>query len=114
MPCLKPGVEIGAALIDGEGLVVGEIVGVTHEGVDRADGVALVRGQRNEGVVEIPGFFPGDFATDSIGLETDGVTPLSPPQFRARFRPRNLPVRARRSSAALRDLEMAGRLLSTL
>ena len=67
-PVVEPGVEAAAALVAGDGFVVGEVVGLAHEGVDGADGVAARRGQGDEGVVEILGFAAGDGAAGGVGV----------------------------------------------
>src|SRR5271170_3492285 len=113
MPVIEPGGQIRSALIEREGLIVGEVVGVAHKGVDGTDGIALVSGQRDEGVVEILSFFPSNFATYPVGFvhrrrcrggwrRGHAAFPFVPAVLFARPLPRNLPVRARRSSAALR------------
>src|ERR1019366_913384 len=67
--------------------VVGNIVGVPHEGVDRAKGFALRRGQHQEGVVKIASLLAGyadtvfvrqlqvDIATDGGSRATHRGTP---------------------------------------
>ena len=60
VPGGEPRVEVGAALLARQGFVVGEVVGVAHEGVDGADGVALGFGQGEKGVVEIFRLAAGD------------------------------------------------------
>ena len=56
------------ALVAREGFVVGEIVGLAHEGVDGADGVAARHGKGDEGVVEIFGFAVGDGPAGCVGV----------------------------------------------
>ena len=60
VPCCEPRIEAAPALLARQALVVGQIVGLAHEGVDGADGVAALKGQRDEGVIEILGFALGD------------------------------------------------------
>jgi hypothetical protein len=58
-----------AASLEGEGFVVGKVVGFAHEGVDRAHGVGLVLREDAEGVVEILGFPLGDGTAGGIGRD---------------------------------------------
>ena len=67
-PCGLPLLEIVAALFARNALVIGEIVGLAHEGVDGADGVAARLGKGDEGVVEILGFAFGDGPAGCVGL----------------------------------------------
>ncbi len=67
VPFGQPCMEQAAAFVAGHGLVVGEIVGRAHEGVDGADRIPARPGQRYEGVVEILGFAPGDGTALGVG-----------------------------------------------
>ena len=51
--------------LEGHRLVVGEVVGLAHEGVDGAHGVGLVLRENAEGPVEVLGFALGDGAADA-------------------------------------------------
>src|SRR5262249_51781880 len=63
--------ELGAPALDSgarcAGLVA-QIVAIPHEGVDGAHGLALLAGEQNEGVVEVPGARAGDLKAILIGL----------------------------------------------
>ena len=126
MPGVEPRGQVGAALIERKGFVIREIVGVAHKGVDGTDGIALVSGQRDKGVIKILRLLASDLATDPVGFVNGrrwrggwrrGHAAF-PFELRAapgaRPLPRNFPVSARSKSAALRDFEITGRLRSTL
>ena len=53
MPVSEPGGQVRTALFARARFIVGEVVGVAHEGVDGADGITLVFGKSEEGVIEI-------------------------------------------------------------
>ena len=63
----SPGSHGMAARVERKGLVVGEVVGFAHEGVDGAHGVGLVLREDAERVVEILGLALGDGATRGVG-----------------------------------------------
>ncbi len=67
MPAASHVFEAARRSSRGKAFVVGKIVGLAHEGVDGADGVAAFGGKRDEGVVEILGFALGDRAADGVG-----------------------------------------------
>src|SRR5271170_6028507 len=105
MPGIEPGGEIFAALIERERLIVREIVGVAHEGIDGTDSITLVSRQGDECVVEILSFFPSDFAAYPVGFVNGrkwgrrlgrghAAFPFAPAVLLVRPLPRNFPVRA--------------------
>jgi len=55
-----------AAGVEGEGFVVGQVVGFAHEGIDGAHGVGFVLREDAEGVVEVFGFALGDGAAGCV------------------------------------------------
>jgi hypothetical protein len=71
-PLGQPRIQAAAALLAGQGFVVGQIVGLAHEGVDGADGVAARAGKRDKGVVEVLRLPPGDGAANSVGPVQSG------------------------------------------
>ena len=115
VPFIEPGVEVFATLGAWAGFVVGDIVGVTHEGVDGADGVALRLGESEEGVVEVLRLTAGDGGAFLIGggeLEIGEAKSAGSGGGRDQ-NALHLLARARSSRAALRVLEMAGRARRT-
>ena len=101
-----PLLEIVAALFAGNALVIGKVVGLAHEGVDRANGVAARLRKGDEGVVEILGFPFGDGPAGCVrGVQCDGLRhllrqaalPLDTPRRR---NGRNFPLTARSASGA--------------
>ena len=87
----------------GNGGIVGDVVGVPHEGVHRRQGIALARRKHQESVVEILGRRARDVAADSVGS----------PQLQRVFAHSRFPSAARATSQSLRGLEMTGREFST-
>ena len=65
-PSIQPRVQLLSPLLARDALVVRQVVCLAHKRVDGADGIAAFRRQRNEGVVEILGFAPGDFAAHRV------------------------------------------------
>jgi len=68
-PVGGPGGHRLAARVEGEGLVVGEVVGFAHEGVDGAHGVGFMPREDAKGVVEVLGFALGDGAAGGVGRD---------------------------------------------
>src|SRR5271156_2705391 len=110
MPIGQPTVKCDAAIGDGMRFVVGEIVCLAHESVDRANRVPLARRQGNKGVVEILCLLARDCPAGRVrrldlrghagrlGRETPG---------------KSLPHSARASSPSFLDFEITGRMVST-
>ncbi len=67
-PLGQPASQAAAAFVAGEGFVVGQIVGLAHEGVDGADGIAARGWQRDKSVIEVLCLASGDDAAGSVSL----------------------------------------------
>ena len=110
VPGCLPLLEILAALFARNALVVGEVVGLAHEGVDGADGVAARLGKGDEGVVEILGFAFGDgpaIAYASSSVIACGISCVKQPSLLIlprRRNGRNLPLTARSAKLQLSPL----------
>ena len=132
-PVRQPGVQPGAPLLAGETLVVGQIVGLAHERIDGADGIAPGRGQRHKGIVEVLGLAPGNRTAMRIGrghrrptrrasirrasaqwiFASQSVFSVRGARPRRRRNGSSLAAAAHSPSLALVLFDMAGRALST-
>ncbi len=100
---VHPFVELLAALFRRNRGIVGNIVGVAHEGIHRRQRIALAKRQDQEAVVEVLGSRAGDVPANTV----------SRPQLQRVLAHNIFPTAARATSHSLRGLEIAGRLFST-
>ncbi len=92
----QPLIQLLPLFPDVDSWIIGDVIGVAHEGVDRTKGVALVRRKHEKAVVEVFGRAPGNASADSIGMRELLVH-------------RSLSAAAWTTSQSLRGLEMTGR-----
>ena len=115
-PVGQPRGQRAAALGARQGFVVGQVVGLAHEGIDGADGVAARIGERDKGVVEVLCLAFGDGPAVSVSRIQLGI--VGQAAFLQLCLPRrrwgkSLPQTARSISASFLPVEMAGRAAST-
>src|SRR5579863_9069866 len=67
MPLRQPCAQPQLSLFARHALVIGQIIGLAHERVDRADRVAPCFRERDKRIVKILGFALGDRATFGVG-----------------------------------------------
>jgi len=119
-PCAQPSVQADAALFNGDAFVVGQIVGLAHEGVDGADGISSWFWKSDKGVIKILRLASGDRPARRVGRLQSHWKFLAQAVFSVRraLWPRrkkgsNLAVTALSNSAALVLFEIAGLALRT-
>ena len=103
---VDPFIQLFAALLRRDGRVVGDVVGMAHEGIHRRNGIALGSRQDQEAVVEILGGGARDVTTNSVGgPQLSGCLFKTGTCFPRRS--------SRPSSRQLARLEMTGRRVNT-
>ena len=114
MDFVQPVRQLVVTIIGAERVVVGDVVAAPHEGVHRAQGIALAPRKHHKPVVEILGGGAGDAPADGVRhIELRSGRRKLHGRISHGGAHRSFPSAARATSASFRVFEIAGRRPST-